>query len=397
MFTRQQLQKYIDDGLISEQVHPENENVCIYNYTQKCQYSQAWDEVTTRCRGLIYDWSVDGLPVGTDYYIGQGKQLSNPFPKFFNWEEHIAKGTPIPNEIPVVYEKLDGWLGILYWLDGKPWIATRGSFTSTGAVWATEWFRKNVNWDNPSKPMDRNFTVLFEIISPITKIVLNYDFEGLVVIGIRQIEKSFEHTNLSHMIDLRDGNTMRVASQIKVGETDRFDELKKRETSNEEGFVILFPRENLRLKIKFEEYKRLHKILTNVSPKSIWEAMRDGQSFNEMLKDVPDEFFKWVIDTANSIQDEYNRIEAEAKMEFHTALANMTRTSEIEILDGEEYTKEDWHFKVRTTVTRKEAAEKIKQMTNPSIGFSMLDGKDYSHIIWKLVKPKADVTFKQDE
>lgn len=45
-------QKYIDDSLISIQ---EKGGYFIYNYTQKCQFEKAWDDVTKMCRGIITD------------------------------------------------------------------------------------------------------------------------------------------------------------------------------------------------------------------------------------------------------------------------------------------------------------------------------------------------------
>lgn len=44
--------KYIDSGLLAEKEHP-TLPLLIYNYTQDCQFSRAWDEVTLMCRGLI--------------------------------------------------------------------------------------------------------------------------------------------------------------------------------------------------------------------------------------------------------------------------------------------------------------------------------------------------------
>src|SRR3989304_2634754 len=70
-------------------------------------------------------------------------------------------------------------LGILYWLNDKPWITTRGSFTSDQALWATDWFRKNINCDN----LPKDLTLLFEIIFDMNRIVVKYDFEGLVFLA----------------------------------------------------------------------------------------------------------------------------------------------------------------------------------------------------------------------
>ena len=81
------LKKYIEEGLISEQIHPEDANIRIYNYTPIVQFDKKWDDITMKCRGLIMN-------------IQTGEILSNPFPKFFNWEEHIQLGKNIPGEIP---------------------------------------------------------------------------------------------------------------------------------------------------------------------------------------------------------------------------------------------------------------------------------------------------------
>ena len=372
MIPRELLKEYIDKGLISEQVHPDNSNVCIYNYTNRCQFSQAWDEVTMRCRGLIIDWTnVQSNEPGTP--------LSNPFPKFFNYEEYIEQGHTLPLEVPIVTEKADGWLGILYWLDGKPWIATRGSFESIGAVWATEWLRKYVD----ETAIDPRYTYLFEIISPITKIVVNYDYEGLVLIGVRKIRVSYGSPDLafppqlllketppSYGVQKSDG--VRRVAEFPWWNT--FEEFKKLERPNEEGFVFHWPGHGFRLKLKFDEYKRLHKILTNVSEKSVWEALRDGQSFDEYLRDVPDEFYKWVTSVKEKLEDEFDEVVTQAVKDWKHCCV-------IPEAEGK---------------SRKEIAEMVKKTKYPGIVFAMHDGKDYKQMIWRLLKPKATKAFKED-
>jgi len=124
-----EIKPYIEKKLVSEQVHPEDPDIRIFNYTQTVQFSKAWDDVTRQCRGLILN-------------VKTGEVLARPFPKFFNYGEHIQNAWTIPDEVPIISEKLDGSLGILYSLNGKSWIATRGSFMSDQAIWATEWWRK---------------------------------------------------------------------------------------------------------------------------------------------------------------------------------------------------------------------------------------------------------------
>lgn len=342
--------EYIENGLITERQHPENPSIKIYNYTPETQYSRKWDEVTRACRGLVVDTDTKQI-------------LARPFEKFHNYQELIQSGMPIPDEPAVVAEKMDGSLGILININGRPWIATRGSFMSEQAMWATNWWRENVG-DEPWG--EEGVTYLFEILYNENRIVVNYDFEGLVHLA---------------SIETATGKTVSVypdASFTKIRSVAKFDMESKEDLAilaemdkpNSEGFVVFFPKANMRMKIKFPEYVRLHKICTGLSEIGIWEAMRDGK-VDGLLKDVPDEFYKWFEEVRDRIQDEYLSIQEIALDQFEA------------IVLGSPQSRREW-------------ANKIKDMEQPGIGFSMLDGKDYSQAIWKMVRPHGQRTFKVD-
>jgi len=57
----------------------------------------------------------------------------------------------------------------------------------------------------------------------------------------------------------------------------------------------------------------------------------------------------------------------------------------------------DSFAKLPKTEERRMLAEAIKKEPYPSILFSMLNGKDYSQIIWKLLRPVYSKPFAQDE
>lgn len=333
-------QKYIDDGLITAKEHP-SEPYVIYNYTQKCQFAGAWDEVTMMCRGLIL-------------HKDTGEIIARPFPKFFNYEEHVAKGLPIPNERPKVYEKVDGSLGILYFgTDGKPWIATRGSFTSEQAIWATDYIRKN-NWTDNGR--DKNITDLYEIIYPENRIVVDYkDLELLLPLASVNIET---------------GKSV-GSSWVRKENYDSLspEELKAINEKNKEGFILHYENTDLRLKVKFEDYVKLHKVITGLSNRGIWEMLKDGKTHEEMSASVPDEMFAWLEEVANGLEMEYYAIEQEA-------------IGQMKLIDKNQ--------------PRNVLGKTISQMKNPSILFNMLDGKDYSQIIWKQIKPKGQKMFKTE-
>ena len=341
--TYEQIKPYIEKKLVSMQTHPENADVRIFNYTQKCQFEKAWDDVTMNCRGLILN-------------IATGERLSNPFPKFFNYEEHVEKGLPVPPLTDaIITEKMDGSLGILYWLNGKWSVATRGSFTSEQAQWATEYFRKHIE---PSVYLENDRTHLFEIIYPANKIVVTYDFSGLVYLGSRDIATG----RLSYDIGIK--GPKRTA-------TDDIKKLKEAEISNAEGWVIHWPNEGLYLKLKFAEYVRLHKIVTGLSEIGIWEMLKDGKE--PTFDNVPDEFFKWVDGVVKDLRKAYSDIETEAENEFAAIIRDLG-----------------------TGWERSAYAERIKKMKYPGLGFMFLDHKDYSQAIWKMVRPKGQSVFKVD-
>src|SRR5262249_36061422 len=126
---------------------------------------------TLSCRGLITDEA--------------GTIVARPFQKFF----HLAQMETLPDEPFEVYEKLDGSLGILYWLGEKPYMATRGQFDSRQAQVATRLLQR---YDLPA--LDRRLTYLFEIIYPENRVVVNYgDRRELVLLAVIETATGYEH------------------------------------------------------------------------------------------------------------------------------------------------------------------------------------------------------------
>ena len=344
------IKPYIEKKLVSEQAHPEDPAVRIFNYTQTCQFAQAWDDVTRQCRGLIMN-------------VETGEIIARPFPKFFNYGEHVSKGWAIPTSRPEIYTKLDGSLGILYALNGKPWIATRGSFTSDQAIWATNWWR-----DHIAMLPEKGETHLFEIIYPENRIVVAYDFSGLV--HLATIDNTTGRT-----IHRQWGGDVRLPVRY---DGRLVDELEKFDEPNSEGFVLFYPEENVRMKVKLPEYVRLHKLITGVNEIAIWEHLRDGIPLQELIDKVPDEFMKWVDEVSHRLVDQYNEIAHQA------------------VKDLEDIEVELYSLIADGNAERKDWALAIQKKKNPGILFAMHDDKAWQPIIWKMVRPHGASAFKTD-
>jgi RNA ligase len=229
----EKLNKYYEDGLLYKQVHP-SLPLTIWNYSEKCQYENLWDETLLMCRGLVTDDTGDIVAI--------------PFQKFFNIEE----GKFEPTENFEVYEKMDGSLGIVFWYRGQWVVATRGSFTSDQAIKAREILKK-YNTDI----MFRHLTFCFEIIYPENRIVLDYGTdEKLVLLG------TFDKNGKEMDVEIWSQWGFDVVK--KYDGIKDFKELKSMVKDDQEGFVVKFSNGD-RIKVKGVEYLRLHKIIDRKS------------------------------------------------------------------------------------------------------------------------------------
>ena len=341
---KDKLDKLVGEGWLISQVHP-TLDLTIYNYSQKTQYERMWNEETLSCRGLVLD--------------SLGNIVARPFKKFFNLSEVEGEIPDLPFE---VFEKMDGSLGIFFWYNGNPIFASRGSFTSDQSKVGWE-ILKGMDYEN----LKRGVTYLFEIIYPENRIVVDYgDTEKLVLLGAietstgEEIPYSGIGENLERFELVRKWSNKKSISEL-VKENDLI----------REGYVLRFSN-GYRVKVKFEEYCRLHKIITNVSNIDIWEKLKDGLPLNEILDKVPDEFYGWVKNTENRLREEFQDTLGDSEKILYSIRKKLG--------DSE----------------RKVYAEEIKKNINPGILFNLLDGKNPDQTIWKLVRPKWAKPFRED-
>jgi T4 RnlA family RNA ligase len=346
------LHKYQSDGLLYSQTHP-TLPLTIWNYSEKVQYEGLWDEVTLQCRGLVTD--------------DNGNVVARPFPKFFNYEEVINKNViPWDDFYVHIQDKMDGSLGILFSYKGEWILATRGSFTSEQSQRGMEILKSKYDLDK----FEKGFTYLCEIIYPENRIVVNYNEEKIVFLSIITPEGELNWTTAKaffHSSGIEENDI--VDSVMATFTKETFDDYKQLNIPNEEGFVIRFYPSNFRMKIKFEEYVRLHKIMTNLSTTSVWEVLSNGNSMDDLLKDVPDEFYEKIKSYVKDLRYGFMSIQEHAGKLFDTY---------YESTDG------------LTNVNKKDfACWVLKQQKHiQPILFNMWDKKKYDHIIWRLLKPE---------
>lgn len=331
------LNKYHEDGWLVKQTHP-TLPLTIWNYSQTTQYDGNWNDVTLQCRGLVTD--------------AEGNVVARPFRKFFNIEED--KHTPT-SEFDV-YEKMDGSLIIVFWYVGEWVVASRGSFISEQAVAA----QKRLNsMDTSGLSIDT--TYLFELTAPWNRVVVDYgNDEKLTLLGAIRTNDETEATY--EQLEM-------IANGANFDLVKRYDGIKDYSTlkgiikDNQEGFVVRFSNGD-RMKIKGEEYLRLHKIMTEVSTKSVWEVLSNGDNMENLLKDVPDEFYTKIKEYEISLINKFIEVRDDAI----ARCASIT----VRVPDGD----------------RKAFADLAREYQYPGLLFSLLDGKDINQSIWKIIQPE---------
>jgi RNA ligase len=349
----EQLNLYIEAGLIVKQSHPDLP-LSIYNYSRKCQYENIWDDITMSARGLIAE----------DI---SGRLVARGFDKFFNYDQLPSVGMETPNESFEVFDKADGSYISAFFYNGKWMAASKGSFTSDHAIKANA-LLSNMNTD----ALSAENSYCFELVGGNSfRIVCDYGEESRLI--------------LLSAFNLSDGSEVRfdVLSELSLYGYElikRFDGVKDfREVTkmfdgdNREGFVIRFE-SGLRVKLKYDEYLRLHRIVTNITSYDIWEMLCDGSDITELLDRVPDEFDVWVKTTVSDLLYNYNEIDCRV----------ITLFSTFETLpDKKKYA--EWVFSI-TKDSPKLAA----------VLFKLYEGREYSHLIWKMIKPEFAKAFKVD-
>ena len=338
-FDPQTLPTLIAQGYIISQTRP-SLPLTIYNYTPKAQFDRYWVDATLHCRGLVLD----------NHY----RAIARPLPKFFNLSEY--QGT-IPDGVPNIYEKLDGSLIILFHYQGEWEVASRGSFASEQAQMARVLL---ANYQADLGTLDREYTYLFEIIYPSNRIVVDYGSSRRLVLLAAvhtQTGVELEHPQLNWSDIAQTYPATTLPEWLKsIDQT-------QAELHNHEGFILKWPN-GFRLKYKLADYVRLHRIITRVQAKDIWECLSQNQNLDQFLDSVPDEFYNWVKDTKLELETKYQAIEAECQTAF------------------------------KDLGSPKQSAMYFQTQTYPGVLFLMLDRRDYSQVIWKLIKPGYERPFR---
>lgn len=363
------LGEHLDNGIIRQQSHPLFPELQILNYSEAAQFDRIWDGATNVCRGLIV--------------LAGGSVVARGFNKFHNLNTEYVPETleaNLPQDAPpLVTKKLDGSMGVVHKYAGQWWVATRGSFDSDQARWATAFLRSHYERRGTPPQWPADHTPVCEIIYRANRIVVDYDFEGLVMLGVIDNATGLE-VGRAGLESLAADNGLPVVERFNK----TLAEAAAEDLPNEEGYVLTYSN-GVKVKVKFAEYVRLHRILTGLNPKAVWEllAKKAGASVDLLLQDdrMPSGFKEWLRGWAEELRRRYAELEEDARQVF----AKRPKFNDPLGRD------------LGPALRRKATALYFNETPHlASILFAMLDGKDHAGIIWDRVRPKATDTFKHD-
>lgn len=397
-----ELSRMMEEGRINKQVHKDLP-ISIYNYTARAQYIGEWTTAERICRGLIVE-------------DGTGKVIARGPEKFMNYGQPGAPVTDLDTLVRVT-KKHDGSLGIGWKYEYEEafasysfyGIATRGSFHSDQATHATALLDDQIIAQIDEAQNDGT-TPIYEIVYPENRIVLDYGgLDALLELGEVDLNEGtilYRPSDIYHEVhEKKTFITLREALELPI-------------PADEEGYVLDIMAQRMKMrdtwmeteghvKLKGNEYKILHGLLTNTNARRIWVelAARDCHQWIEtpedwanklghnpadfayvkvdkditetLLTNVPDEFYTWVTKQIDSINDKVIDLIAQSLQLAGRVSMISDKRARFEMVKGHPMTKEILNHADST------------------------DREDVSKIVlkaWKLAKPAGNETpFKTQE
>jgi hypothetical protein len=267
----------------------DDEKYYILKYTQ--YNSDMNNDIVKQCRGTILRKS-------------DNKIVCMPFDKFFNYGEENAQVENFDFNSMTSLEKIDGSL-LKVWFDEKWHVSTNGTINAKNAeavaglcsyydIFMNAIKRYYIDETLFFNSLNKEYTYLFELVSPITKIVVNYDETDIYYLASIHNE-----TKEEKVFDIR---VNRPKSYSFKSLNDIIDNAEKL-PFNEEGYVVK-DKYNNRLKIKSPAYVAAHTMAANgnISKERLFQFIRE-EKVDDFISFFPE--YKKQID---SIKKEYDEM-----------------------------------------------------------------------------------------
>lgn len=262
--------------------------------------------------------------------------VSRAYDRFYNFNE-----CPRSNEFDISkyvgWEKLDGSIIPVYYHNGAWSPSTRKMVLADGTNTQGFCFRDLFfeAFDiSKLDGVDKNLTLIFELVSPKNRIVKRYEETAAYLTGIRH-KKTGEEFNDAQLIEFAKRLNINIASSYRFDSIDAIFNSLKQIDPFDEGYVFVNYETGHRLKIKNPSYMAIAHLRDNgiISPKRI-ALLVMAQDTDEYLNIFPEDtpFFQPYIDAYEKMRaditmcvDQFAHIEDQK--EFALAIADIPAKS----------------------------------------------------------------------
>lgn len=246
------------------------------NYSQINSHPR--DELANQCRGLILRF-IDHDAASLDH-SGATQICAYPFDRFFNLGDPACASLDL--ESIVVQEKYDGTLCIIYfdYKKSKWCVATRScpeadilindfnlTFFELFEKTISQRFDKTYSFEQFCKYLNKDYTYMFELVSPYNQVVVKYDYMEIFQLGQRN--------NLSLKEEMASGA---LCPRHKFSTFDKVIEFVNSRNADDYEGVILVDKNFNRVKVKSQQYVLIHRASSNLlSAKNMLKAILEDK------------------------------------------------------------------------------------------------------------------------
>jgi len=325
-------------------------------------------------------WKNDNLHFRSSVWNYNGELISASFPKFFNWSEQPDL-SPVPTSLKnaTVVEKLDGSTLTVSKYNGQYILRTRGTVDASTMAngYELELFKSTILSKLQDNNDTWNYSIIWEWLSPINKIVLSYGDEPMwKLIGlINHINYSLAQQDMldamAKKYDFKRPATYTFSSvQDLLKDVDQW--------RGKEGVVVYSKNDQMLHKVKAMDYLIKHRFKSEATLENTLDLYfnYDKPSYQEFASKLTETFdyecFEMVRGYASQVCDASKEVN--------------------KIVDG---FKSFIDNQLKSLSTRKEQAQKVissySESNRSSMIFSLLDGKNLTtdqqkKLFWQVLK-----------
>lgn len=285
-------------------------NYVLFDYKEMVEYDNLWNDINVWCRGIVFDANTKEV-------------VCVPFRKFWNLNQKPETQLEILEQksgTPKIFSKMDGSMLLVFFdqYSGKLKCCTRGSFESPQAEWAQNWIDSNIKDLTPF--IQKDWTHIFEVIYKDNRIVVPYDFEGLVYLhSTKKMPGSIENLVMyTQNLEWFSTEPYRITPQFSFQKIGDYIEKSLSIPFTEEGWVLYYDDQTM-VKIKGKDYLRVHRLRSEFTEKHIKELLIAHNSLKDIVSMFPDEFLTDVEGAVGPLLDKAMKAAQNASYEASRA------------------------------------------------------------------------------